>query len=60
MTKASFRISIKVQLHNLYKTLDDEYWPNSTLKIFPELQLQNIDQTLCKKSEQKFNFMTNP
>ena len=30
------------------------------LQILPELQLQNIDQTLCSKSEQKFIFMNNP
>ena len=30
------------------------------LQILPELQLQNNDQTLCSKSEQKFNFMTKP
>ena len=28
------------------------------LQILPELQLQNLDQPLCLKSEQKFNFMT--
>ena len=28
------------------------------LQILPELQLQNLDQTLCSKSEQKFCFMT--
>ena len=28
--------------------------------MFPELQLQNLDQTLCSKSEQKFTFMTKP
>ena len=28
--------------------------------MFPELQLQNLDQTLCSKSEQKFSFMTKP
>ena len=26
----------------------------------PELQLKNLDQTLCSKSEQKFGFMTKP
>ena len=30
------------------------------LQILPELQLQNLDQTLWSKSEQKFNFMTKP
>ena len=39
--------------------LSSSYWPN-LLQILPELQLQNNDQTLCSKSEQKFNFMTKP
>ena len=30
------------------------------LQIMPELQLQNIDQTLCSMSEQKFSFLTKP
>ena len=30
------------------------------MQILPELQLQNLDQTLCSKSEQKFRFMTKP
>ena len=30
------------------------------LEILPEPQLQNLDQTLCSKSEQKFNFITKP
>ena len=30
------------------------------MQILPELQLQNLDQTLCSKSEQKFIFMTKP
>ena len=32
LTKASFRISTKIQLHNLYKTSVAKYWPNSSLK----------------------------
>ena len=31
-----------------------------TKQILPEVQLQNLDQTLCTKSGQKFNFMTKP
>ena len=58
LTKPSFRILTKIQLHNLYKTSAAKYWQNSSLKILPELQLQNLDQTLCSKSEQKFSFMT--
>ena len=30
------------------------------LQILPELQIQNLDQILCSKSEQKFSFMNNP
>ena len=35
-------------------------WPNSSSKILPELQLQNLDQTLYSKSEQMFSFITKP
>ena len=30
------------------------------LQILPELQLQNLDQPLCSKSEQMFSFRTKP
>ena len=50
----------KIQLHNLCKTSVVKYWPNSSLKILPELQLQNLDQTFCSKSEQKFRLITKP
>ena len=30
------------------------------LKISPKLQIQNLDQTLCSKYEQKFSFFTKP
>ena len=33
LTKPSFRISTKIQLHYLYKTSAAKYWPNSSLKI---------------------------
>ena len=60
LTKASFRISTKIQLHKLHKTSAAKYWPNSSLKLMPELHLRNLDQALCSKSEQKFSFMTKP
>ena len=50
----------KIQLRNLNQTSAAKYWPNFSSKIPPELQLQNLDQTLCWKSEQKFSFMTEP
>ena len=29
-------------------------------QILPEIQLKNLDQTLCSKAEQKFSFLTKP
>ena len=58
LTKPSFGISTKIQLHKLYQTSAAKCWTNSSFKILPELQLQNLDQPLCSKSEQKFSFMT--
>ena len=58
LTKPSFGISTKIQLHKLYKTSAAKCWTNSSFKILPELQLQNLDQPLCSKSEQKFSFRT--
>ena len=60
LTKPSFRITTKIQLHNLYKTSEAKYWANSSFKILAKLQLQNLDQPLCSKSEQKFSFLTKP
>ena len=59
MFKPSFRI-LKIQLHNLYKTSAEKRLAKLQLQILPELQLQNLDQTLCSKSEQKFSFLTKP
>ena len=56
----SLRISTNIQLYNLYKTSAAKWWTNSNFKILPELQLQNFDQTLCSKSEQKVSFLTKP
>ena len=50
LTKRCFRISTKNNLHKLRL--------NFSFKISPELQLQNLDQTLCSKSGRKFDFMT--
>ena len=52
LTKPSFRISTKIQLHNLYKTSAAKWWTNSSFKILPELQLQNLDQP-CAQSLNK-------
>ena len=30
------------------------------MQILPELQLQNLDQALCSKSEQKFSLLAKP
>ena len=60
LTKPCLSILTKIHLHNLCKTSAAKYWPNSSLRILPELQLQNLDETLCWKSEQKFGFITKP
>ena len=60
LTKPSLRILTKIQLCNLNQTSAAKYWPNFRFKISPALEHQNIDQTLCWKSEQKLSFMTKP
>ena len=56
--QTSIRISTKAQLHNRNQTSEGKYWPNFSFKISPELPLQNLDQILYLKSDQKFSFMT--
>ena len=50
----SFRISYKIQLHNLYETSAAKCWINSSFEISPELR------PLCSKSGQKLSFLTKP
>ena len=59
LTKPSFRISTKIELHNLNQASAAKYWPNFSFKSAPKLQLQNLDQTLCSKSEQKISQICN-
>ena len=49
-----------IRLHYLNQASAAKYWPNFSFKISPELQLQDVDQTLCAKSEEKFSFLTIP
>ena len=58
LTKRSFRIKTKNNLRYLNQGSAAKYWLNFSLKISPELQLQNLDKTLCSKSGQKFDFLT--
>ena len=58
LTKPSFRILTKVKPHNFNQAPASIYWPDLSFTILPGFQLWVIDQTLCSKSEQKFNFMT--
>ena len=44
------------QLNQLFSNIENLF----TIQILPELQLQNLDQTLCSKSEQQFSYMTIP
>ena len=58
LNELSFTISTKIKFHNLNQASAAKYWPIFSCKISPELQLQNLGQTLCSKSEQKIDFMT--
>ena len=44
------------QLNQLFSNVGNLF----TVQILPELKFQNLDQTLCSRSEQKFSFMTKP
>jgi len=59
LTKPSFRISTKIQLHNLYKTSAVKYWPNScsdlcSIKILFFLILKKVDFALQVWKETMF------
>ena len=62
MTKPGIRISTKIQLHYWLppQNISSKTLTKLQLQILPELQLQNLNQTFCLKSEQKFSFMTKP
>ena len=47
LAKPNFRISTKIQLHNLNQMSSAKFCPNFSFKILPELQLLNLDQILC-------------
>ena len=57
LTKPSFRISTKNNLHNLSQGSAAKYWLNFASKLCLNLNF-NLDQTLCSKSGQKVDFMT--
>ena len=59
LTKSSFRILTKIQLHNLYKTSAAKWWTNSSFKILPELQLQNLDQPCAQSLNKSLALWTN-
>ena len=45
---------------NILQNISRKELTKLQLQILPELQLQNLDQTFCSKSEQKFSFTTKP
>ena len=45
---------------NILQNISRKKLTELQLQILPELQLQNFDQTLCSKSEQKVSFLTKP
>ena len=58
LAKPSFRISTKIQITSTKH--QQKKLTKLQLQISPLLQLRNLDQTLCSKSEQKFSFLTKP
>ena len=58
LAKPSFRISTKIQITSTKH--QQKKLTKLQLQISPLLQLRNLDQTLCLKSEQKFCFITKP
>ena len=53
LTNPSFRISTKLQLHNLYKRSAAKCWTNSDVKILPFFKFQNLDNPSCAQSLNK-------
>ena len=55
-------IKVLLQIHNLNQSISisSKLLTKLQPQILPELQLQNLDQTLCSKTEQKINFITKP
>ena len=45
---------------NILQNISRKELTKLQLQILPELQLQNLDQTFCSKSEQTFRFLTKP
>ena len=50
------QIFIKIQLHNQNKTSTAKYCQKFGFKISPELQIRNLNQTLCSNSKQNLTF----
>ena len=48
LTKPSFKISTKIQIHNLYKTSAAKYQPNFSFKILAELNFKSLPNLLLK------------
>ena len=49
----SSQIFIKLQFQNFDQALTSKYWPNFSLKILPEIRLQNLDLKPCAQSLNK-------
>ena len=57
LTKPSFRISSKIQLHNLYKTSAAKCWTNSSFKILTNPCAQSLNKrlVLCPNVSSQIN-----
>ena len=45
---------------NILQNISRKELTKLQIQILPEIQLQNLDQTFCSKSEQTFSFLTKP
>ena len=52
LTKCRFRITTKIQLHNLYKTSATKYWPNSRLESCLNFNFKSLTKP-CAQSLNK-------
>ena len=58
LTKPSFRISTKIQIHSLYKEISGKILTKLQLENLPEHQLQNLDQASISKSQSNLSIST--
>ena len=58
LTQPSFRISTKIQLHNLYKTSATKCWTSSSFKILLNFNFKILTNPCAQSLKKKFSFRT--